>query len=391
MKVAVICPDDLSIVLFCKGIVQVLKDWDNSQVLVISDYWSEDEDGFYIKTIKSWGVEHVYLRTTRYITPLQDIRYVYNLWRILKRNKIDTVINITTKPNILGTFAGRLAGVRNILCSVWGRGSVFVEGPGLKKNLRKSFILWLYRLAFGLSSKIWFTNESDLNYFLARNVTQKRKTILTKNYVNTDDYFPYELSRERALALKREIGLQEQDRMVIMVGRMIWAKGVREFVEASKILKEKLPFVKFVLVGPKEEGIEDAVPESYMKESEKLGNFIWPGFRKDVKDLYVLADLAVLPSYYKEGGFPRALTEPMAMGKPVIAADTPDCRGPVEHGENGYLVPAKDSDALANAIEILMNDDNKRKEFGHYSRIKAVNEFDEKAIVQQVIKEFFLA
>ena len=141
-------------------------------------------------------------------------------------------------------------------------------------------------------------------------------------------------------------------------------------------------------MGPEEKTSPNAVPTSYLEESVKSDNFQWVGFRNDVKDLYALSDLAVLPSYYREGGYPRALTEPMAMGKPVIAADSIDCRAPVEDGKNGYLVPIKDSQALADAIEMLMRDDEKRKQFGHYSRLKAEREYDEKVIVQQMINEF---
>jgi len=163
---------------------------------------------------------------------------------------------------------------------------------------------------------------------------------------------------------------------------------VKEFVEASKILRDKLPMVKFILVGPEEKGSWDAVPSSYLKESERSENFHWVGFRNDVKDLYALADLAVLPSYYKEGGFPRALTEPMAMGKPLIAANTVDCRSPVEEGRNGYLVPIKNPKALADAIERLIKDDKKMKAFGRHSRLKAEKELEETLIVRQVLNEF---
>lgn len=170
---------------------------------------------------------------------------------------------------------------------------------------------------------------------------------------------------------------------------MIWAKGVGEFAEAAEILRDRLPFVKFILVGPEETTSPDAVPEMYLKDAERKANFMWIGFRNDVKDLYALSDVAVLPSYYREGGYPRALTEPMAMGKPVIAADSIDCRAPVENGRNGFLVPIKDSKALAAAIETLMVDEKKREEFGRYSRIKAVTEYDEKVIVRQVVEAFW--
>ncbi len=122
--------------------------------------------------------------------------------------------------------------------------------------------------------------------------------------------------------------------------------------------------------------------------SEKNGNFSWLGFRNDVKELYAISDIAVFPSFYREGGFPRGLTEPMAMGKPIITTDSVHCRGAVENGKNGYLVPIKDPQALANAIETLIRDDKKREEFGKYSRVKAKRDFNEKNIVSNVIKEF---
>ncbi len=120
-------------------------------------------------------------------------------------------------------------------------------------------------------------------------------------------------------------------------------------------------------------------------EKEKTSHLKWLGFRSDVKRIYALSDLAVLPSYYKEGGYPRALLEPMAMGKPVITTDIPDCKGTVEEGRNGFLVPAKDAKALAKAIENLILDEHMLKKFGEYSRVKAEREFDEKKIVPQAL------
>lgn len=387
-RIAVVCPDDLSIVLFCKGIIDVLKNQDDSKVYVLSDIWDEAGDGHYAEIIKSWGVEHIRLEMYRYINVLKDFKLLFLLMKLFRQKHIDIVVNITTKPNILGTIAGKITGVKQILCSVWGRGSVFVDLPGISNHLRRMFVLMLYRVAFLLATKVWFTNVNDLDYFLSKGIIKKKKTILTRNYVNTDEYVPYELSQESAKNLRSELGLEERDKVVIMVARMIWAKGIREFAEASKLLLSSLPHVKFILVGPGEEGIDDAIPVSYLRDCEKSGNFSWIGFRRDVKDLYALADVAVLPSYYKEGGYPRALTEPMAMAKPVIAADSVDCRGPVEDGRNGYLVAVKDSGSLARAIEILMKDERKRKEFGEYGRKKAEVEFDEKVIVRQVVREF---
>jgi glycosyltransferase involved in cell wall biosynthesis len=120
------------------------------------------------------------------------------------------------------------------------------------------------------------------------------------------------------------------------------------------------------------------------------GSLQWLGFRKDVLELYALSDVAVLPSYYKEGGYPRALLEPMALAKPVIAADTDDCKGPVRHGENGFLVPPGDGKALAERIEELFKDPALRARFGSRSLEIMREEFDDRIVGMQVLAEMGL-
>jgi glycosyltransferase involved in cell wall biosynthesis len=165
---------------------------------------------------------------------------------------------------------------------------------------------------------------------------------------------------------------------------------VREFIEAANLLREGCPNVKFILVGPVDVGSEDVVPEVYLREQEKQNNnFIWTGFRSDVKTFYALSEIAVLPTYYREGGYPKTLTEPMAMGKPLITTNSVHCRATVEEGKNGFIVPIKDSEALARAIEKLISDNNQLTEFGKYSRQKALDELDEKKIIPQVVKKMF--
>ncbi len=391
MNIAVICPDDLSIVLFCKELVKALQNSDKNKVYVLSDcnISGENPDGYYTKIIKSWGVDQIPVKFSRFINPLKDIKYVISLYRIFKNKKIDFVVNISTKPNIYGAFAAKCAKVDKTVCSVWGMGTAFSDKKTLKSRLLKSFVELLYRISFKISDKVWFTNREDFNYFLSRGIVTPKNSIITKNYVNTEEYSSSTVDKDVLLRLWNELSLNDNKKVVIMVARMSWAKGIKEFVDSAKILHSGLPEVKFILVGPLDEGSPDSIPKSYLIENNKHNNFMWIGFRREVKELYAIADLAVLPSYYREGGFPRALTEPMAMGKPVITTNSVHCRGTVEEGKNGYLVPVKDSKALADAIAILINDDNKRKEFGRYSRLKAENEFNEKVIVPKVVKEFF--
>lgn len=382
MKIAIVCPDGLSVLLFLKGVIRTLIERQGVEIIVLND------DGEYKKEIEALGTKSIRVAMRRFMNPLADVTYTRTLYRIFKREKVDVVINVSTKPNIYGTIAAKLSRSPRILCSVWGRGAAFVDGGGVKQRLLRTTLSTLYWVAFKLCDKVWFTNMNDYEYFRSRRSVSPHKAILTKNYVDTVEYAPSPLSPERLQTLREEFQLTDRHNVVVMVGRMIWAKGVREFVEASQLLQAKRPFVKFILVGPEEEGSADAVPASYLRESGRGNNFQWVGFRNDVKDLYRLADVAVLPSYYREGGFPRALTEPMSMGKPIIASDSVDCRSPVEEGKNGYLVPIKDSHALASCIEELMLDQGKREAFGRYSRIKAQKELDENVVVPQVIEAF---
>ena len=247
----------------------------------------------------------------------------------------------------------------------------------------------LYRNSFFLSTRVWFTNPNDVAYFVNKGYIKREKVILTKNYIDVEKYSPKILSSNKKTRLMDELGLLETDKVVISVGRMIYPKGVKEFVEASKILALDHPEIKFLLVGNEELTSPDAVPGEFLRESSKSANFQWLGFRDDVLDLYSISHLAVLASYYREGGYPRALTEPMAMGKAVIAADTPDCRGPVEDGKNGYLVQAKDSLDLADKISKILLDDKDISKFGDYSLVKARSEYDERVIVGDLTTEFF--
>jgi len=387
MKIAIISPDDFTIVCFCGEIVRALQKHDNSKIYVISDIHKGHAFGYYTKIMKEWNIEHIYTSYYRFLNPLKDLRYFFSLYRILKREKMDMVISISTKPNVYGSVAAWFAKVDKIVCSVWGMGLVFAERSGFKNKLLKLTVKLLYRLAGRVSDKIWFTNQIDYDFFLSQNLVSKEKSILTKFFVNTDEFSMSSVDNAEIATLREECGIQDQDKVVVLVARMSWAKGIKEFIEASEILRTELPNLKFLLVGPEDTGSSDGVPASYIKENEKFDNFKWLGFRQDVRELYALSDLAVYPSFYREGGYPKGLTEPMSMGKPLVTTDSIHCRGTVDDGKNGYIVPIKDSKALAKAIAEIIRDETRLREFGKNSRLKALNEFDEKKIVRELIQE----
>lgn len=385
MKVAFVCPDDLSTIIFAKTFIRKLRENNGHKIYTISPVVQD-----YLGEIERLGAIHIPIQMYRYVSPTKDLQFMLSLYKICSHKKFDLVINWTTKPNVFGTFSEKLAGVPRVINAVRGLGGPFLPRSGFKLKFLRNALTILYRMAGALSERTWFTNKGDLDYFLHHKMIEQHKTILTKNAVSLLDFSPDAVDYGKFREVKEELRISSNDKVVVMVARMVWSKGIKEFVEASKMVSRKNSDVKFILVAPLEEGHADSVPESYIIEKQKAGDFQWLGFRRDVKEIYALSDIAILPSYYKEGGYPRALLEPMALGKPVITTDIPECSGPVEEGKNGYLVPAKDSRALANAVQLLINDSNKRLLFGQYSRKKIEKDFDDEKIVEKILKELAL-
>ncbi len=384
MRIAIICTYDFSIAWSLEIFVKKLL-LDN-EVTVISDIHDGYKYGHYLKIMKQWGVKHKYIKASRFISPFQDLKYLISLFRILRNEHFDIVINIATKPNIYGSIAARLTNVKKIVCFGWGLGLVFAKTKNIRNAVLKRIINSLYRYAFKVSHKVWFTNKNDRDYFISKKMIDIDKTILTPGFVNTNQYSPSSVPKNISINLRHELGYADSDKIVLMVARMSWAKGVEQFCQASDRLSNDYPHVKFLLVGSQDIGSRDCVPTSYLKGYEEHENFAWLGYRIDIKELYSISYLAVFPSYYKEGGWPRGLTEPMAMGKPVITTDSEDCSSAVDDGINGLLVPVKDSISFAKAIENIINNEKLASDFGLKSREKAVNELDEELIMNQLIK-----
>jgi glycosyltransferase involved in cell wall biosynthesis len=383
LKIVIICSYDFSIAWSLEIFVKKLLK--KNEVTVISDMHDGYEHGYYTKIMKQWGVTHKYVKTYRFINPIEDLKYLSSIYGILNNENFDILINVATKPNIYGSIVGKWVGVKKIVCFGWGLGLVFAETKNIRYIFLRYIMIALYRYAFGVSQKIWFTNKNDLNYFLSKKVITTKKTLLTPGFVNTKHYSPKSVPKKVSKKLKHQLGYSDSDKIVIMVARMSWAKGVKQFCEASDQLRDSYPNVKFLLVGQDDIGSVDSVPISYLKSYEDYSNFSWLGYRVDIKELYSIAYLAVFPSYYREGGWPRGLIEPMAMGKPVITTNSEHCSSAVDDGVNGLLVPVKDSVALTKAIEKIVNDENLASEFGMKSREKAVKELDEESIMNQLI------
>ncbi len=381
MKIAFIAPDNLSVVIFCSTFSRVLEEAGEYKIYTVSGI-----DQFE-KELELLPGHHFNVHMYRYSNPLRDAGYFLSLLRLFRQNRFDIVVTFTTKPNIYAVIAARLAGVKNVVMAVRGLGRAFSKPNSFKEIVLHHTLKNLYRLSCLACQKVWFTNVYDKQYFLAQGMVDEKKVIMTKNAVDVSKWSPSNISNARLSALRAELHISENNIVILMVARLVWSKGIREFIDAASILSSQNPNLKFLLVAPHEGSSLDAVPVSYVRDAEKNGSFQWLEFRKDVFDFYALCDLAVLPSYYKEGGYPRALLEPMALGKPVIAADTKDCRAPVLEGENGFLVPPRDVAKLVERIAQICSDSAMRGRFGERSLELILDEYDDREVVMKILSE----
>ena len=233
---------------------------------------------------------------------------------------------------------------------------------------------------------IWLTNPQDYN-FSRRKSSSFSKLFLTKNYVD-DKIFTPELKTEAQRSFVRQsFGLPSKSFVVIMVCRMIWSKGIKQFFDTAKSMLSIHPDIHFLLVGAEESSSPDSVSLAELHQMNTLSNFQWIGFQEDILGLYAASDVALLLSYYKEGGYPRALTEPMSMSIPVVGLDTPDCRGPISHGHDGFLVAKDDVNETTNLISKLYKDEALCTEIGTHARQSILSSFSEARIIDNLFDE----
>jgi len=382
MKVMLVCNRDAGVWRFRRGLIEALLDRGISVVVVTPP-------GPYVERIVEMGARHIPIALSEFVDARRDLKMCWDLYRIFRTEKPDIVHNMTIKPNVFGSLAARLAGVPKIVSLVCGAGCGFGEGGGWKNALTRFFVRRLYKISGPVNSRMYFLNADDRELFTRFGIVAPNKAVLVRSEgVNLEEFSADSVDSGDLRNLRGELGVDPETEVVLMVaGRAIWSKGVREFVEASRLAQEwRLP-VKFVLVGPIEPDNPDAVPEAYLRDASSR-HFAFLGSRTDITELLALSNLVVLPSYYREG-VPRVLLEALAMTKPVVTTDSVGCREVVDPGKNGFLVPVKDSRSLASAIKTLLQDRELQAAYGEHSYAKAREEFDEKKIVEKILADVY--
>ena len=304
---------------------------------------------------------------------LKDIALMMKLRKAYRAENPDLILHFTIKLNVWGTFAARLAGADSV-CTVTGLGWLFTERT-LVTMIGGFLYKVLYKIAFVLASGVVFQNGNDRDFFVRNRLVSEAKVYLTPGPgVDTDHFSPALCKNQEKERTGREI-------IFLLLARILWDKGIGEFVEAARIVKQTHPDAEFWLVGPMDSENRAAIPEGVVKGWEREGLIKYFGRAHDVREYYCQCDVAVLPSYRE--GTASSLIEAMAVGRPVITTDAIGCRDVVEDRRNGFLVPLKDGKALAAAMAAYMDLSAEEKEnMGKYSREKALRDFDRRIVIE---------
>jgi len=304
--------------------------------------------------------------------PWTDFRMGMRLAKFYRREKPNIVHHFTIKPVIYGTLAARLCGISGIVNLIPGLGHVFLRG-----GLLQFWVERAYRMVFSPSVQVIFQNRNDLEFFVERKLVKRKQAhLIFGSGINTSAFSPDRLPADEA-----------PSRITFsLVTRMLWEKGVAEFVEAAKIVKNQNSRTHFQLIGAPDAGNPTSVSTSWLEEQQTLDYIDWVGHTDDVRPYLADAAAVILPSYRE--GAPRALLEAASMGKAIVAADVPGCREVVDDGINGYLVPPKNVEKLAQAMLKLAEDPAGRRQMGLAAREKALKHFDERIIIRKTMEVY---
>jgi len=331
-------------------------------VIAIAPY-----DAYSQKIIDAGFEFHSIKLNSQGINPFQDMKTTMAFYKLFKELSPDFICNYTIKPNIYASLVARMLDIK-MINNIAGLGTLFIkQGP------ITSIAKLLYKASQAKADRVFFQNRDDFKLFTdAGLVNILNCDVLPGSGVDTNRFRPQEKPQSEVIRF-------------LHVSRMIWEKGIGEYVEAARIIKAKYPNVEFCLLGFLDVANPGAISREQMDEWVEEGVINYLGVSDDVDEVISTADCVVLPSYYREGT-PKTLLESASSAKPIITTDNVGCRDVVDHGVNGYLCEPRSSEDLAKKIEMFLAlSETEKRKMGANSRKKIQNEFDEKIVIRKYL------
>jgi glycosyltransferase involved in cell wall biosynthesis len=305
------------------------------------------------------------------MNPLADVILLKELAQLYRQLSPAIIHHVTIKPVLYGSIAARLTRVPAVVNALSGLGYLFRAKEGKARLLRIAISFLLRRALQHPNSTLILQNPDDYELFRNRGLASENQTTIIKGSgVDMSEYAPSSES--------------PGDPVVILPSRMIWDKGIGEFVEAARILKSRQVQAQFVLAGSPDSNNPKSVSLDDLENWNREGIVEWWGFCKNMPSVFEQVHLVCLPSYYGEG-VPKVLIEAASCEKPIVTTDMPGCREIVHDGINGMLVPPRNSHALAEAIDFLLKDRDTRQRMGKAGRRIVEAEFSLEAVLEATL------
>jgi glycosyltransferase involved in cell wall biosynthesis len=301
------------------------------------------------------------------LSPLRDVTSWASLIRVYRKYRPNLIHHFHPKPIILGNLAAYWSNSSRVVNTITGVGFAFVRG-GIIRHLASLG----YRFSLERSQADIFVNPDDQQLFLEKSwVPSEKAYLIISHGVDTERFQPRTASENKTLR-------------VLMVSRLLWQKGVRQFVEAAEIVKERVPDAVFQLAGEWDLTHPDAVEKAWVQAAAERGTIEFLGYIDEMEKQLSATSVFVLPSFYREG-VPRVLLEAASCGVPVVTTDVPGCREAVMDGQTGRLIPPEDSLALAEAISEILEDHRTRDQMGASGRKFVEKQFDIRVVTKRYL------
>ena len=321
----------------------------------------------HVEIIQKAGIRVIPFELSRRVgNPLAEL---INLFLLYRREHPDIVHHVALKPVFFGALAGRLAGFPAQVNAVAGLGWLFISRSRLARWMSPVLRLILARLLSTPRCRVIVQNPDDADLLKKAGVTESHIRMIRGVGVDTSEFAP-------SPELPKPI-------CVVLAARILWDKGVGEFVEAARQLKQDGVEARFILVGNPDSDNPASIPEETLHAWQKEEVIDWWGYREDMIAVFHAAHVVCLPSYRE--GLPKVLLEAAACGKPIVATDVPGCREVVREGENGLLVPVRDAKALSEALSCMIKNPELRAQMGRRSRAIVLKEFSSEKVIAQTL------
>ncbi|MEQ9462526.1 MAG: glycosyltransferase family 4 protein [Haliea sp.] len=383
MRIVHVCNTDGALSVFRGPLIKALSKAGHEVYTISarSDYFDE---------LRKLGAHPIELPMDRHGVGLfSNLKLFIGLYKCVKGLAPDIVHNFTHKPAIFGTLAAKLAGVKTIVITVTGLGTVFVN-DGAKNKFVRAILLLHYAVVTRLAITTFFQNPDDQRLFESAGVTPPNKSVLTNGsgIDLTETILPTGACLERAREeLSAELGTPLEDkRIVIFPARGVKEKGFFEYYQAAKRIHQRYPSsYVFLHVGLIDSSLSNSISGRDLGVHALDCGVTYLGFRRDIMNIVAASDIVCLPSYRE--GTPRSLIEALALGKVIVTTDAPGCRETVIPGENGYWCSPRDVSGLVDAL--LRVDDTMIDRSKTISRTLCEKKYDVDHLIELTEKAYF--